>query len=449
MFEKLSDNLGNVFNRLRGKGIITESDLNDAMREVRVALLEADVALPVAKDFIAKVKEKALGEEVVRSVSPAQMVIKIVQDELTAILKAEDQALNLAAQPPAVILMCGIQGSGKTTSSGKLGARLKNKLNKKVLLASVDVARPAAQEQLATLCKQAGLDSLPIIAGQQPLDITKRAMKEAKLGGYDVLIIDSAGRMHTDASLMEELKGIKEISDPIETLLVADSLTGQDAVNLAQEFNGAIGITGLILTRVDGDGRGGAALSMRSITGKPIKFLGVGEKLDALEEFAAERISGRILGMGDIVSLVEKAVETIDRDEAEKMAKKLKKGQFDFEDLAGQIKQMKKMGGIQSMLGFLPGMGAIKEKIAEANVDEKIFDRQLAVIQSMTKKERANPKLLNASRKKRIAAGAGSTVQEVNKLIKMQMQMADMAKKMGGMDKAKLMRGGLGKLFGQ
>ena len=440
MFNRLSDSLTSTFARLKGKGIITETDLNDALREVRVALLEADVALPVAKDLIAKIKEKALGEEIIRSVSPAQMVIKIVQDELTAILKSENQALNLNATPPVVILMCGIQGSGKTTSSGKLAARLKNKQNKKILLASVDVARPAAQEQLATLGKQASVDTLPIIAGQQPLDITKRAMTEARLGGYDILIIDTAGRLHTDAQLMEELRGIKALSNPTEILLVADSLTGQDAVNLAQEFNNAVGITGLILTRVDGDGRGGAALSMRAITGQPIKFIGVGEKLDQLEEFHAERIASRILGMGDVVSLVEKALETVDQEQAEKMAKKLKKGQFDFNDLADQIGQMKKMGGMSSMLNLLPGMGAIKQKIADANVDEKIFDRQLAIIRSMTKKERTDPKCLNASRKRRIAAGSGTQVPEINKLVKMQMEMQNMMKKFGGMDKKALLR---------
>lgn len=445
MFDRLSDNFTQIFARLKGKGIITESDLNDVLREVRVALLEADVALSVAKDFIAKVKEKALGEEVVRSVSPAQMVIKIVQDELTAILKSENQALNLNATPPVVILMCGIQGSGKTTSSGKLAARLKNKQNKKVLMASVDVARPAAQEQLATLGKQAGVDTLPIIAGQQPLEITKRAMSEARLSGYDILIIDSAGRLHTDAALMDELRGIKSISNPTEILLVADSLTGQDAVNLAQEFHNAIGVTGFILTRVDGDGRGGAALSMRAITGQPIKFIGVGEKLDQLEEFHAERIASRILGMGDVVSLVEKALENVDQAQAEKMAKRMKKGQFDFNDLADQIAQMKKMGGMGSLLNMLPGMGAMKQKIADANLDEKMFDRQLAIIRSMTKKERTDPKLLNASRKRRIAAGSGTQVPDINKLVKMQMEMQNMMKKMGGMDKKSLLRMGLGK----
>ncbi len=447
MFDRLSDNFTQIFARLKGKGIITESDLNDVLREVRVALLEADVALSVAKDFIAKVKEKALGEEVVRSVSPAQMVIKIVQDELTAILKSENQALNLNATPPVVILMCGIQGSGKTTSSGKLAARLKNKQNKKVLMASVDVARPAAQEQLTTLGKQAGVETLPIIAGQQPLEITKRAMSEAKLVGYDILIIDTAGRLHTDAALMEELRGIKALSNPTEILLVADSLTGQDAVNLAQEFHNAIGVTGFILTRVDGDGRGGAALSMRAITGQPIKFIGVGEKLDQLEEFHAERIASRILGMGDVVSLVEKTLENVDRAQAEKMAKRMKKGQFDFNDLADQIAQMKKMGGMGSLLNMLPGMGAMKQKIADANLDEKMFDHQLAIIRSMTNKERIDPKLLNASRKRRIAAGSGTQVPDINKLVKMQMEMQNMIKKMGGMDKKSLLRSGLGNML--
>lgn len=449
MFDRLSDQFTSIFTRLKGKGIITETDLNDALREVRVALLEADVALPVAKDFIAQVKEKALGEEVIRSVSPAQMVIKIVQDTLTALLQSDDQELKLNATPPVVMLVCGMQGSGKTTTTAKLALRLKQKYNKQVMVASVDVARPAAQQQLETLAKQIGVASLPIVPDEQPVPITKRALKEAALSGMDVLLIDTAGRLHTDAELMEELRQIHALAKPLETLLVADALTGQAAVNLAQEFHSAVGLTGLILTRLDGDGRGGAALSARAVTGRPIKFIGVGEKLDQLEEFHASRIAGRILGMGDVVSLVEKALETVDKAQAEKMAAKMKKGQFDFNDLSDQLSQMKKMGGMSGLLGMLPGVGAMKQKLAEANVDEKIFDRQQAIIRSMTKAERADPKLLNASRKRRIAAGSGTAVPEINKLVKMQMEMQQMMKKFGGMDKKALMRSGLGNMLGK
>ncbi len=447
MFDSLSDKLGKALDKLRGKGFLTEEDVSNAMREVRIALLEADVALPVVKDFITKVKAKAVGEEVVRSISPAQMVIKIVNDELTALLGAESAELNFATTPPATIMMVGLQGSGKTTSTAKIALRIRSKQKKKILMASLDIYRPAAQEQLESLGKQVSIETLPIVKGEKPLDITKRAVKEAKLGAYDILFLDTAGRLHIDDELMQELKDVKALANPIETLLVADSLTGQDAVNVAQQFHEKVGVTGIVLTRMDGDGRGGAALSMKSITGCPIKFVGVGEKLPELEEFHPGRVASRILGMGDIVSLVEKAAETVDMEEAQKLALKVKKGEFDFNDLASQIKQIKKMGGIGGMMKMLPGVAKIKEKMADANIDEKLLERQLAIISSMTKKERAKPDLINPSRKKRIADGAGVDIQEVNKLVKQQWQMGKMMKKLGKMDKKALMRGGLGNLL--
>jgi len=449
MFQSLSSKLTGVFNNLRKKGALTEADIDAVIREIRLALLEADVALPVVKEFIASFKEKAVGSQITASINPSQMVIKLVSDHLTQLLGSEQQGLNLATTPPATIMMIGLQGSGKTTSTGKLALRLKSKQGKKVLVASLDIYRPAAQEQLAQVAKQAGIDALPIIAGQKPKEITERAIKEAKLGGYDVLLLDTAGRLHIDEELMSELKVVKELSKPIETLLVADSLTGQDAVNIAKTFNEQIGISGIILTRVDGDGRGGAALSMRSVTGQPIKFMGMGEKLDAFEEFHPERIAGRILDMGDIVSLVEKAQESVSQEEAEKMAKRAMKGQFDFNDLLDQMRKMRKMGGIGSMMNMLPGMGALKEKIANANIDEKMIARQEAIILSMTPKEREFPKLINASRRIRIASGSGTTVQDVNKILKQQQQMQDMMKKLGKMGQKGMMRGGLGQLLGK
>lgn len=442
MFSNLSDNLSGVFKRLRGKGYLSEADVTAAMREVRIALLEADVALPIVKDFIATVKEQAIGEEVVKSVSPAQMVIKIVSDELTNMLGEENESLNLATTPPAVILMCGLQGSGKTTTTGKLARILNDKENKKTLMASLDIYRPAAQEQLATLGEQLNIDTLDIVAGEKPETITKRALKEAKLGGYDVLMLDTAGRLHVDGELMSELKAVKKLSNPVESILVADSLTGQDAVNLAQQFQEQIGVTGIILTRVDGDARGGAALSMKAVTGCPIKFLGTGEKLTEIEPFHPERVANRILGMGDVVSLVEKASEQIDQEEAEKLAKKLKKGKFDFNDLNKQFNMMKKMGGIGGLMNMLPGMGKMKAKIDEAGMDDSVITRQQAIIQSMTNQERENPTLMNASRKRRIAAGSGSSVQDVNRLLKMMKQMGAMMKKAGKMDKKQLARMG-------
>lgn len=437
MFENLHQKLGSVFDKLRRRGVLTEADIDEAMREVRVALLEADVALPVVREFISSLKEKALGQEVIKNINPVQMVIKLVQDHLESLLGSEQAELNLRAVPPVVIMAVGLQGSGKTTSCGKLSLRLKNKENKKVLLASLDTQRPAAQEQLEVLAKQAQVDSLPIVKGETPVAITRRAMLAARTEGYDILILDTAGRLHIDDALMQELAEVRDIAKPTETLLVADSLTGQDAVNIAKEFHEKIGITGIILTRIDGDGRGGAALSMRQITGQPIKFMGVGEKLSEFEPFHPERIASRILDMGDVVSLVERAAESLDAADAEQMAKSLKAGSFDFNDLLKQMQMMKKMGGLGSMMSMLPGIGKLKQQMGDLPVDDKMIARQEAIIRSMTTKERAYPKLLNASRKVRIAAGSGTTVQEVNKLIKAQMQMEGMMKKMRGLGKDK------------
>jgi signal recognition particle subunit SRP54 len=442
MFASLNERLGGIFSKLRRQGRLSEEDINAVMREVRIALLEADVALPVVREFIASLKEAAVGAEVIKSVSPANMVIKLVQDHLTALLGSEHQDVNLAVASPAVLMMVGLQGSGKTTSTGKLAYRLRTKQNKKVLVASLDVYRPAAQEQLAVVAKAAGVESLPIVAGEQPLTITARALQAAKLEGYDVLLLDTAGRLHIDDALMQELQEVKRLASPIETLLVADSLTGQDAVNIGRSFHEQIGITGAILTRIDGDGRGGAALSLRSVTGQPIKFMGMGEKITEFEPFHPERIASRILDMGDIVSLVERAAETINQAEAEVMAKRMQEGNFDFNDLLMQLQQMKKMGGMGSMLSMIPGIGKMKDKIAESGVDESMFRRQEAIILSMTKKERQFPKLLNGSRRKRIAEGSGTSVQEVNKLVKHHQQMEKLMKKMKKMGKRGMMRGG-------
>jgi len=443
MFNSLSDKITGIFGKLRGRGVLTEADIDNALREVRLALLDADVALPVVKSFTQSLKEKALGQEVVKSVSSAQMVIKLVQDHLTELLGSEYAELNLATTPPAVILMTGLQGSGKTTSTGKLALRLKNKQNKKILLASLDVYRPAAQKQLEVLAQQVQVGSLPIVEGEKPLEITKRALSVGKLEDYDVILLDTAGRLHIDDELMDELRQVKALANPIETLLVADALTGQDAVNIATQFNEKIGVTGIILTRLDGDARGGAALSMRSVTGQPIKFAGVGEKLSDFEEFHPARIASRILDMGDVVSLVERAVETIDKAEAEKMAQKFQEGSFDFDDLLSQLRNMKKMGGIGGLMGMLPGINKIKDKMADANIDEKLLARQEAIILSMTSRERKNPKLLNGSRKQRIAQGSGTTVQEINKLYKSWQQMETMMKKMKKMGQKTFMRDGL------
>ena len=431
MFQSLSDRLSGVFDKLTRRGALTDSDVAEAMREVRRALIEADVALDVVKDFIEKVKTKAIGQEVVRSVTPGQMVVKIVNDELTAMLGSQAEPIDLGAAPPVAIMLVGLQGSGKTTTTAKIAKRLTDREKKKVLMASLDTRRPAAQQQLKVLGEQTGIHTLPIIAGQTPQQIADRAMQAGKLGGFDVVMLDTAGRIHIDEELMQETVDIRDIAHPHETLLVADSLTGQDAVNVAKSFDARVGITGIVLTRADGDARGGAALSMRAVTGKPIKLLGVGEKWDALEDFHPSRVASRILGMGDVVSLVEKAAQTIDVEKAQKIAQKMKKGTFDLDDMADQLRQMQKIGGMSGVLGMMPGMGKIKSQIADANLDDSILKHQHAIITSMTPKERRNPKILDAKRKRRIAAGSGTNVQDVNKLIKMHRQMADMMKSLG------------------
>ena len=432
MFETLGERLTGVFDRLTGRGVLSEKDVDEALREVRLALLDADVALPVVRDFIAKAREKATGEEILRAVKPSEQVVKIVHDGLVDMLGGDEpQALDLAVAPPAVILMAGLQGSGKTTTTGKLAKRLKDQERKKVLVASLDTRRPAAMEQLKILADQVGVDALPIVAGQLPADITRRAIQAAKFGGFDVLMLDTAGRTTLDDQMMNEAGEIAKIANPSETLLVADALTGQDAVETARRFNERLPLTGLVLTRMDGDGRGGAALSMRSVTGLPIRFIGVGEKLDGLDVFDARRIAGRILGQGDIVSLVEKAKAEMDMAEAERVAKKMQKGQFDLEDYAGQLRQMQRMGGLGGMMEMLPGVKDAKAKMAAAGIDDRVMKRKEAIIMSMTPKERRKPDLLQASRKRRIAAGAGVDVAEVNKVLKEHRNMADMMKKLG------------------
>ncbi|MBA2126169.1 signal recognition particle protein [Hyphomicrobium methylovorum] len=430
MFQSLSDRLSGVLDKLTRRGALTESDVAEAMREVRRALLEADVALDVVKDFTEKVKAKAIGSEVLRSVTPGQMVVKIVNDELVAVLGSEADPIDLRATPPLGILMVGLQGSGKTTTTAKIAYRLTNRDRKKVLMASLDTRRPAAQEQLRVLGEQTNVATLPIIAGQTPLQIARRAEDAAKLGGFDVIIYDTAGRVTVDDELMDEVRDVKAATHPHEVLLVADSLTGQDAVNTAKAFDGRIGVTGIVLTRADGDGRGGAALSMRAVTGKPIKLIGTGERWDALEDFHPGRIASRILGMGDVVSLVEKAAQTIDVEKATKIAEKMKKGSFDLEDLSEQLKQMQKLGGMGGILGMMPGVSKIKGKINEAGLDKSLV-HQRAIISSMTPQERRSPKVLDAKRKRRIAAGSGTKVEDINKLLKMHRQMADMMKTMG------------------
>ena len=432
MFESLSDRLGGVFDRLTKQGALSEDDVRTAMREVRVALLEADVSLPVARDFVKRVTAKATGAAVTKSITPGQQVIKIVHDELRMVLAGEDGIAPLKIDnPPAPILMVGLQGSGKTTTTGKLAKRFKDRDGKRVLMASLDVNRPAAMEQLAILGAQIGVDTLPIVPGQRPVDIAKRAKQQASLGGYDIYMLDTAGRLQIDQVLMDEVAQVHAAVQPRETLLVVDGLTGQVAVEVAEEFDAKVGVTGVVLTRMDGDGRGGAALSMRAVTGKPIRFVGMGEKMDALETFEPDRIAGRILGMGDIVALVEKAQEVADVEAQERMMKRFQKGLFNMNDLRGQLEQMQKMGGMEGLMGMMPGMGKMKKAMDGAGLDDKILDRQIALINSMTKKERANPALLQASRKKRIAAGAGLDVSELNQLLKMHRQMADMMKKMG------------------
>jgi signal recognition particle subunit SRP54 len=460
MFDGLTERLSTVFDRLSGRGVLSEKDVEEALREVRVALLEADVALPVVKDFITKAKEAATGEAVIRSIRPADQVVKIVYDGLIEMLGGEEPVpLTIALNPPSVILMAGLQGSGKTTTAAKLALRLSKMDRKKVLMASLDTRRPAAMEQLATLGKQIEVETLPILAGQSATDITKRAMSAARLGGYDILILDTAGRTTLDEGMMSEAAEIARISQPAETLLVADSLTGQDAVRTAKAFHERLPLTGLILTRADGDGRGGAALSMRAVTGLPIKFLGAGEKVDALDVFDARRVAGRILGQGDVIALVEKASTDLDQAKAEAMAKRLAKGQFDLDMMSDQLSQMEKMGGMQGIMGLLPGVQKIKQQVAEAGLNDKMLARQRAIISSMTKAERKKPDILAASRKRRIAAGSGVDVAEINRLLKQHRQMADAFKMMsrdggkgfarmagmmggGGMDRLKNLGGG-------
>ena len=432
MFDALTDRLGKAFDGLTGRGALSEKDVNEALREIRVALLEADVALSVVKKFIDDVRPKAVGENVIKSIKPGQLVVKIVHDALVETLGGDEEPAPLKIDsPPAIILMAGLQGSGKTTTTGKLAKRLKDQERKKVLVASLDTRRPAAMEQLKILADQVGVDALPIVVGQLPADITRRAIQAAKFGGYDVLMLDTAGRTTLDDQMMNEADEIAKIANPSETLLVADALTGQDAVETARRFNERLPLTGLVLTRMDGDGRGGAALSMRSVTGLPIRFIGVGEKLDGLDVFDARRIAGRILGQGDIVSLVEKAKAEMDMAEAERVAKKMQKGQFDLEDYAGQLRQMQRMGGLGGMMEMLPGVKDAKAKMAAAGIDDRVMKRKEAIIMSMTPKERRKPDLLQASRKRRIAAGAGVDVAEVNKVLKEHRNMADMMKKLG------------------
>jgi signal recognition particle subunit SRP54 len=448
VFEALSDKLSGVFDKLRARGSLGEADVTEALREVRLALLDADVALPVVRDFIAKVRERAIGAEVLDSVTPGQQVVKIVNDVMIEALGGEGAVpINLNAASPVPILMVGLQGSGKTTTSGKLALRFKDRLRKRVLLASLDTQRPAAQLQLAQLATQAGVPSLPIVAGQTPVQIAHRAMDTARREGFDIVILDTAGRLSIDQELMDEVRHVRAATNPAETLLVVDAMTGQDAVNTAKAFNDALSITGIVMTRMDGDARGGAALSMRSITGAPIKLIGVGEKQDALEDFHPERVAGRILGMGDIVGLVERASETIDQAEAEKLAAKMMKGKFDLEDYASQLRQISKMGSLTGILDMLPGMGKVKQQLAGADLDTKVFKRQAAIISSMTIKERRTPDIIKANRKKRIAAGSGTTVQDVNKLLKQFETMSDMMKKMGKLGQKGLMRQGLGALM--
>ncbi|MBL8658199.1 MAG: signal recognition particle protein [Rhodospirillales bacterium] len=452
MFESLSDRLGKIFDRLNKRGALSEADVSDALREVRVALLEADVALPVVKEFIASVRTRAVGQDVMRSVTPGQMVVKIVNDYLIEMLggkpdggdadAAERGGLNLAGTPPVAVLLVGLQGSGKTTTAGKIALRLRKREKKRVLMASLDVYRPAAQQQLAVLGEQTDTAVLPIVAGENPVAIAERAMESGRKQGFDVVILDTAGRLSIDQAMMDEAAAVKAAVRPIESLLVADAMTGQDAVNVAKAFHDRVGLSGIVLTRVDGDARGGAALSMRAVTGMPIKLIGVGEKLDALEAFQADRIAGRILGMGDVVGLVERASEVIQREDAEKLANKLAKGEFTLEDMAAQFKQLRKMGDVKGLLGMLPGIAKMKKQIADAKVDDRMIARQEAIILSMTPRERRNPKLLNASRRRRIAAGSGSTVADVNRLLKQHQQMSAMMKKVGKLGKRGLLGGG-------
>ncbi|MGE0255232.1 MAG: signal recognition particle protein [Alphaproteobacteria bacterium] len=441
MFESLTGRLGDVLDRLKRRGTLGADDVAAAMREVRVALLEADVALPVVRDFVAAVQEKAVGEAVIRSVTPGQMVVKIVHDHLVEMLGGGATGIDLEARPPVAVLMVGLQGSGKTTTTAKLGVHLTEARKRRVLMASLDVRRPAAQEQLRVLGDQALISTLDIVPGEPPVAIARRAMNKARLEGYDVVLLDTAGRMAVDEAMMAEAKAIREATSPAETLLVADAMTGQDAVNTARSFNEAVGLTGIVLTRVDGDARGGAALSMRAATGCPIKFVGTGERIDALEAFHPERVAGRILGMGDVVSLVEKAAAIVEEDEARKVAAKLEQGRFDLDDMVQQLRQLKKMGGLGGVMGLLPGVAKVQRQLNDHRVDDRMLRHQEAIILAMTPSERRNPAILKASRKRRIAAGSGTTVEQINRLLKQFQQMQTMMKTMKK-------RGGLGALFG-
>ncbi|MBT6086113.1 MAG: signal recognition particle protein [Rhodospirillaceae bacterium] len=443
MFESLTDKLSGIFDQLTKRGALKEADVDEVLREIRLALLDADVALEVAKDFIERVRERAVGSDVLKSVTPGQMVVKIVNDELVVTLGSDDGGINLVGTPPVAILMVGLQGSGKTTTTAKLGQRLTKQEKKKVLMASLDVYRPAAQQQLATLGEQTEVRCLPAVIGEQPVAITKRAMQMARLEAFDVVILDTAGRLHIDTELMSEVQQVRDAAKPVETLLVTDAMTGQDSVNVAREFNEKIGISGIVLTRVDGDARGGAALSMRTVAGCPVKLMGTGETMEALETFNPERIAGSILGMGDIVGLVEKAQQVVEEEEAERVAKKMLKGLFTLEDMAQQLSQIRKMGSLEGLMGMMPGAQKMKSQIADANVDDKMIAHQEAIIMSMTPKERKNPKVIKSSRRKRIAAGSGTTVQEVNRLLKQHKQISTMMKKAGKMGKRGLMGGNM------
>jgi signal recognition particle subunit SRP54 len=446
MFDSLSEKLGGILDRLTRRGALTEEDVDAALREVRRALLEADVALDVARAFTEQVRKQAVGVEVTKSVTPGQMVVKIVHDQLVETLGTQSAGIDLHAAPPVVLMMVGLQGSGKTTTTAKVAKRLADRQRQKVLMASLDVRRPAAMEQLAVLGRDAQIDTLPVVEGQTPIQIAKRALEAARLGGYDVVMLDTAGRTTLDDAMMSEAAEVKKAANPHEVLLVADALTGQDAVNLARAFDERVGLTGIVLTRVDGDGRGGAALSMRAVTGKPIKLIGTGEKLDALEEFDPARIAGRILGMGDVVALVEKAAATIDAEKAARAAEKMRKGAFDLSDLRDQLTQMQAMGGMSGLMGMLPGIAKMKNQLANANMDETVIKRQVAIIDSMTPRERRNPDILKHSRKKRIAAGSGTKSEDINKLLKMHRTMADMMKAMGSGKRGAL--AGLGQMMG-
>ena len=447
MFKSLSDRLSGIFEKIKSKGSLKENDVEEALREVRVALLEADVSLSVVKEFLEKAKKKAIGSKLIKSVSPGQVVIQIVNDILVEILGYKEDPINLKATPPVIILMVGLQGSGKTTTSAKIAKRLKIKDKKKVLMASLDVQRPAAQEQLSILGKQVDVSTVDIVVGQKPVEIAKRSLEQAKKESFDVLILDTAGRLQIDNALMKEVESISKETNPNEILLVSDAMIGQESVNVAKEFNDKLKLTGIVLTRLDGDARGGAALSMKSVTGCPIKLIGTGEKMDALEIFYPDRIANRILGMGDVVSLVEEASETIKKEDAKQLNKKIQEGQFTLNDLAKQLKQMKKIGGLKGILAKLPGASKIQDQMDKANIDDKLIVKQQAIISSMTVEERENYKILHALRKRRIASGSGTTIQEVNKLLKQYHTMLKMMKKYGKMDKKLLMRQGFGNII--